>query len=156
MTEASESDRKRDAPVELLDHRLGHGGSSRQRGRIGGQHAVGAADRFERVLVDRHQEPFVVVLTLLVELLTEPVLPNPEVSEELVELDVPVPLTVEVATVPVWLDAYASARWSPSPPAVSVVASRTPAVERRVVDRARLARRLVMRGALPTTPRAVL
>jgi hypothetical protein len=111
------------------------------------------------VLVDGHQDPFVVVLALLDELLTEPVLLKPEeleVSEELVVLDVPVPLAVETATVPVWLPAYASARWIPSPPAVSVVASRTPAVQRRVVDRARLARRLVMRGTLPAASRSIL
>ena len=86
------------------------------------------------------------VLALLDELLTEPVLPNPEeleVSEddvdavESVEVDVPVPLVVAAATVADWFDAYASARWRPRPPAVSVVASRTPAVHRRVVDRAR-------------------
>ena len=98
------------------------------------------------------------VLALLDELLTEPVLPKPdefEVSEdefedvESVEVDVPVSLVVAAATVVDWFAAYASARWRPRPPAVSVVASRTPAVHRRVVDRARLERLLVMRGTLP-------
>jgi hypothetical protein len=102
------------------------------------------------VLVNGHQEPFVVVLALLDELLTEPVLLNPEV------LDVSDPLVVEAATVSVWLDAYASARWRPRPPAVSVVASRTPAVHRRVVDRARLERLLVMWGTLPSAPSPIL
>ena len=77
-------------------------------------------------------------------------------DEEDVVLDVPDPLDVEAATVPVWLEAYASARWRPSPPAVSVVARRTPAVQRRVVDRARLVRRLVMRGTLPGAPSPIL
>ena len=95
------------------------------------------------------------VLALLDELLTEPVLPNPEeleVSEddvdavESVEVDVPVPLVVAAATVADRFAAYASARWRPRPPAVSVVASRTPAVHRRVVDRARFERLLVMWG----------
>jgi hypothetical protein len=118
--------------------------------------------------VDGHQEPFVVVLAPLEELLTEPVLLNPEefevseedevldVSVEVVVPDVPDPLAVEAATVPVWLDAYASARWRPNPPAVSVVARSTPAVQRRVVDRARLVRRLVMRATLPGAPRPIL
>jgi len=102
-----------------------------------------------------------VVLALLDELLTEPVLLNPdedEVSEddvEDVEVDVPVPLVVAAATVADRFDAYASARWRPRPPAVSVVASRTPAVHRRVVDRARLERLLVMRGTLPAAPSPV-
>ena len=67
------------------------------------------------------------VLALLDELLTEPVLLNPdedEVSEddvEDVEVDVPVPLVVAAATVADWFDAYASARCRPRPPAVSVV-----------------------------------
>ena len=125
------------------------------------------------------------VLALLDELLTEPVLLNPdelEVSEdeledvefveavesvesvesvddvdavESVEVDVPVPLVVAAATVADWFDAYASARWRPRPPAVSVVASRTPAVHRRAVDRARLERLLVMRGTLPAAPSPV-
>lgn len=104
------------------------------------------------------------VLALLDELLTEPVLPNPEeleVSEddvdavESVEVDVPVSLVVAAAVVADWFDAYASARWRPRPPAVSVVASRTPAVHRRVVDRARLERLLVMRGTLPAAPSPV-
>jgi len=92
------------------------------------------------------------VLALLDELLTEPVLPNPDEldvsveDEEDVVLDVPDPLVVGAATVPVWLEAYASARWRPRPPAV----------QRRVVDRARLVRRLVMRGTLPGAPSPVL
>jgi len=112
--------------------------------------------------VDGHQEPFVVVLAPLDELLTEPVLLNPEVPEapvaddEVVVLDVADPLDVVAATVPVWLEAYASARWRPNPPAVSVVARRMPAVQRRVADSARLVRRLVMRGTLPGTPRPIL
>ena len=105
------------------------------------------------------------VLALLDELLTEPVLPNPEeleVSEddvdavEDVEVDVPVPLVMAAATVADWFDAYASARCRPRPPAVSVVASRTPAVHRRVVDRARLERLLVMWGTLPSAPSPIL
>ena len=114
------------------------------------------------------------VLALLDELLTEPVLLNPdelEVSEdefesvesvddvdavESVEVDVPVPLVVAATTVADWFDAYASARWRPRPPAVSVVASRTPAVHRRVVDRARLERLLVMWGTLPSAPSPIL
>ena len=98
-------------------------------------------------------------MALLDELLTEPVLLNPEeleVSRGGRVLDVPDPLVVDAATVPVWLDAYASARWRPNPPAVSVVARRTPAVQRRVVDRARLVRRLVMRGTLPGATRPLL
>lgn len=100
------------------------------------------------------------VLALLDELLTEPVLPNPEeleVSEDAVDDVEAVPvLLVVAATVPVWLEAYASARWRPRPPAVSVVASRTPAVHLRVVDRARLKRLLVMRGTLPGAPSPIL
>ena len=104
------------------------------------------------------------MLALLDELLTEPVLLNPaepeepeepEVSEEEV-VDVPVPLVVAAATAPVWLDAYASARWRPRPPTVSVVASRTPAVHLRVVDRARLERLLDMLGTLPGAPSPIL
>ncbi|HEY8306918.1 MAG TPA: hypothetical protein VIG79_09575 [Lapillicoccus sp.] len=112
--------------------------------------------------MDGHQDPVVVVLALLDELLTEPVLPNPDEDElsedefedefedveavEAVEVDVPAPLVVATATVADRFAAYASARWRPRPPAVSVVASRTPAVHRRVVDRARSERRLVMSG----------
>jgi hypothetical protein len=84
------------------------------------------------VRVDGHHEPAVVVEAPSEELLTEPVLPKaeelepdepepdePELEElealdeldESVELDVvPDPLVVETATVPDWLDAYASAR----------------------------------------------
>ena len=114
------------------------------------------------------------VLALLDELLTEPVLLNPnelEVSEdeledvedvesvesvESVEVDLPAPLVVAAATVADRFAAYASARWRPRPPAVSVVASRTPAVHRRVVDRARLERLLVMWGSLPSAPSPIL
>jgi hypothetical protein len=144
------------------------------------------------VVVSSHQDPVVVVvLALLEELLTEPVLPKPgeldelddpeledpeledteledpeldaAVSEDPVELDVPEELDVvsdsldvEAATVPSWLDAYASARWIPTPPAASVVARRTPAVQRRVVDSARLMRRLVMPCTIPGGPSPIL
>jgi hypothetical protein len=100
------------------------------------------------VLVDRHQEPFVVVDALLEEALTDPVVPE---LEEL-ELDVvPDPLVVDTAMVPDWL-AHASARWTPSPPTAMLVASRTPAVHRRVVVMARLVRLVVMTSTLPARP----
>ena len=69
--------------------------------------------------MDGHQEPAVVVDAPLEELLTEPVPPKAEVlpdasNPELDELE-----EVEESVAheePVELDAYASARWSPSPP----------------------------------------
>jgi hypothetical protein len=100
------------------------------------------------VLVDRHQEPAAVVDALLEEALTDPVVPK---LEEL-ELDVvPDPLVVDTATVPDWL-AYASARWTPSPPTARVLASGTPAVHRRVVVMARLVGLVVMTSTLPVGP----
>jgi hypothetical protein len=106
------------------------------------------------VLVDGHQEPFVVVDAALEEPLTDPVVPKPEELEELEELElevVPDPPVVDTATVADWL-AYTSARWAPSPPAARVVASRTPAVHRRVVVRARLVRLVVMPSTLAADP----
>jgi hypothetical protein len=100
------------------------------------------------VLVDRHQEPFVVVDALLEEALTDPVVPK---LEELALDVVPDPLVVDTATVPDWL-AYASARWTPSPPTAMVIASRTSAVHRLVVVLARLVRLVVMTSTLPARP----
>lgn len=95
------------------------------------------------------------VEALLDELLTEPVLPKLEELEELEDVD-PEVVDVAVPAVVVDVDAYASARCSPRPPAARVVASRTPAVQRRVVDKARLVRRLVMPGTLLGQPSPIL
>ena len=98
------------------------------------------------------------VEALFDELLTEPVLPKLEELEELDEFADVEPEVVDVAAsdVVVEVDAYASARCSPRPPAARVVASITPAVQRRVVDRARLVRRLVMQGTLLGQPSPIL
>ena len=102
------------------------------------------------------------VEALLDELPTEPVLPKLEDElddvEELADVGpvVEVVEPVEPVVVAVPAEAYAAARCSPRPPAASVVASRTPAVQRRVVDRARLVRRLVMRRTFPTGARPIL
>jgi len=96
------------------------------------------------------------VEALLSELLTELVLPKPEDVDELEDVASDVVEAAAVDVVVVLVDAYASARCSPRPPAASVVASSTPAVHRRVVDRARLVRRLVMRGTLPGRPSPIL
>lgn len=87
-----------------------------------------------------------------VELLSEPLAPNdePELDEsELVPAAAVPVVAAPAATVPDWLDAYAAASRRPSPPVARVEVSRTPAVQRRVLESARLVRFVVMVETMP-------